>query len=256
MSHTQAESARRPTILASVPNRATELRWGRQEEPEGTATFRDDGLRPGSLTVEAIVGTAIGVADRKGLEAVSIRRVAAELDARPMSLYTYIASKDDLLARMANEVVGQMLAEAPLPEGWREAVSAIARRSHAAYVGHPWVFVVLTRRPQLGPNVVDLAKQMAEAIEGAGLSTSDGWTALGIVNDFVIGHALRVATSGNARDLEDAYTEEDLDEVPALEDLTEVNARRGSREHFEVGLQTVLDGLERRFLAHGTDGPE
>ncbi|MEX2414441.1 MAG: TetR/AcrR family transcriptional regulator [Thermoleophilaceae bacterium] len=230
-----------------MPNRATELRWG-PHEPEDRESARADA---GGLTTAAIVKAAISVADGEGLDAVSIRRVAAELDVHPMSLYTYIASKDDLLALMANEVVGLMLAAPPLPLRWREAVSDIARRSHAAYVGHPWVFATLTRRPRLGPNVVALAKQMAEAVSGARLAPADAWTALGIVNDYVIGHAMRVATSGNARDLEQAYSDDDVAEVPELRELTEVNARRGSTEHFETGLQTVLDGIERHFLPSG-----
>ena len=77
------------------------------------------------LTPETIVAAAIDIADAEGLDAVSIRRVAAKLDARPMSLYGHISSKDDLLASMADRVTEEMLVRKPLPEDWREAIALV-----------------------------------------------------------------------------------------------------------------------------------
>src|SRR5689334_3793347 len=129
------------------------------------------------------------LADSDGLEAVSIRRVAAEIDARAMSLYDHFASKQDLLASMVDEGIGEILASEPLPSDWREAVAVSARRMYAAYARHPWMLFVHTERARPGPNGVKVAKQMARALANLPLAHEDVWQVQGIVNDYVIGYS-------------------------------------------------------------------
>jgi len=190
----------------------------------------------------------MAVADRDGLDAVSIRRVASLLGVRPMSLYTHIASKDELLDLMANELLGSMLVDPPPTGGWRSELSAIARRSHEVFVAHPWVLAAFVRRPRPGPNTASHAKQMARAVAELELSPSDMWALLAIVDDFVLGHALRSATRANARAIDASLTQADLAEVPELAALPEVVDTRYTDDSFEIGLQTVLDGVAGRFV--------
>ena len=108
-----------------MPNRAPEdLVW---DEPDETAST--------SLTRSDVVQAALDIADAAGLEAVSIRRVAAALDVRPMALYSHIASKDDLVALMLHEVSGRLIVPEPLPGDWRAALRLIARRAYDAQQG-------------------------------------------------------------------------------------------------------------------------
>jgi AcrR family transcriptional regulator len=200
------------------------------------------------LSPEAIVAAAIRLADAEGLEAVSIRRVAAELDARAMSLYDHFASKRDLLASMADEVVGEMLASKPLPEDWREAVAVSARRMYAAYARHPWAIFVTAERPPPGPNGIKVAKQVARALATLPLEHGDVWQVQGIVNDYVIGYSFRTLGGPNPEDMESAIAASDVVEFPELAALPDNLRNRSSIERFELGLQTVLDGIERRFL--------
>ena len=231
-----------------VPNRGRGLDWDGASGPRPGPGRQSHRARPAGLSIRAIVEAAIAVADADGLDAVSIRRVAAELDVRPMSLYTHIASKADLLALMANELTGLMLAEEPLPADWRAALSEITRRYHAAWVSHPWGLEVFARRPRLGPNATQYAKQLAETVAGLDLEPGEVWTLLGIVNDYAIGHALRTANSASTQDLDQALSPDDLTEFPELSALPGVIRARGSSERFEIGLQAVLDGVEGRFL--------
>lgn len=200
------------------------------------------------LSPEAITETAIRLADTKGLEAVSIRRVAAELDARAMSLYDHFASKRDLLASMTDEVVGEMLVSQPLPEPWREAVATSARTMYAAYARHPWAIFVAAERLGPGPNAIKLAKQMARALSTLPLEHGDVWQVQGIVNDYVIGYSFRTVGTVNPEDMEAAIAATDIVEFPELAALPDNLRTRSSIERFELGLQTVLDGIERRFL--------
>ncbi len=205
--------------------------------------------RGNRLSGQAIVDAAVAVADVDGLDAVSIRRVAAQLGVRPMSLYTHIASKDELLARMANELIGRMLLDPPPSGDWREQLSAISRRFHTTFAAHPWVLAVLARRPRPGPNAMQYTKQLARAVAERELEPHDMWTLLGIVNDYVMGHALRVGTRGIARDLDAEATSFDLTELPELATLPEYDETRGSLDNFEIGLQAVLDGVASRFVS-------
>jgi len=200
------------------------------------------------LSPEAITEAAIRLADAEGLEAVSIRRVAAELDGRAMSLYDHFASKSELLASMTDEVVGEMLVSQPLPEAWREAVAVSARTMYAAYASHPWAIFAAAERLGPGPNGVKLAKQMAGALATLPLEHGDVWQVQGIVNDYVIGYSFRTVATVNPEDMEAAIAASDKVEFPELAALPDNLRNRSSIDRFELGLQTVLDGIERRFL--------
>ena len=150
------------------------------------------------------------IADEEGLDAVSIRRVAAELDARPMSLYDHIPSKGDLVSAMANEVVAEVLLETPIPEDWREALTKISQRLYATLVGHAWLPMVLPMRPRLGPNEAKQAEQFAMAMASVKLDPAEIWTLVATVNDYVLGHSLRAALAPQGIDLEEAIPTADM----------------------------------------------
>lgn len=224
---------------ARMPNRASELEWQEAEPP-----------RAGVLTRARVVAAALALADSEGLDAVSIRRVAADLGARPMSLYTHIASKDDLVALMLDAVSGELLVPGELPDDWREALRAIARRSHAAYLAHPWMLHALGRGPRVGPNLLRRAEQSAAAVAGLGAPPADAWTALTIVHEWTMGHALHTLTLHADGQLRDRLQEADPTSFPHMSELFPAGHATARADTFELALEAVLDGIERRFLAH------
>jgi AcrR family transcriptional regulator len=199
--------------------------------------------RSSRLSVDAIVGAAIALADEDGLDAVSIRRVAAALGVRPMSLYTHIPSKAALLDLMADDIVGRVADEPPDAGEWRDAVSALARALRQALVDHPWLVAAFRDGREPGAGTTRYARRLAAAVAPLNAPPTVAWTLLGIVNDYTLGHAVRVVTAGHARTLGTAGRD-----VPDLEALDEVDSVRDSPESFELGLQTVLDGIETRLL--------
>ena len=210
---------------------------------EGTAIAKRARLSP-----EAITAAAIAIADAEGLDAVSIRRVAAALGARPMSLYTHLSSKEELLASMAERGIEEMLIRQPLPEDWREAVAALARRMYGAYLAHPWHIRLFTQKLRFGPNATKLAKQQARAVASLRLEAPEVWLALGTVNDFVLGHSLRAVTVPEAEEVAKAISPTDVVEFPELSTLGDSVAERVTSDRFERGLEIMLDGIESRFL--------
>jgi DNA-binding transcriptional regulator YhcF (GntR family) len=141
------------------------------------ALLRDEGLvvtRPGSGTVvrapdrpprrrasdreldtDRIVATAMAVADAEGLEAVSMRRLAADLGVGPMSLYRHVAGRDALELLLVRAVLRTHPLPEPGPPGWRAKLELVSRVQWRAYRAHPWLpeLISLTR-PVLVPEAM------------------------------------------------------------------------------------------------------
>jgi AcrR family transcriptional regulator len=139
-------------------------------------------------TREAIVAAATGLADTHGLDAVSIRRVAAALQTRPMDLYHYFARKDELIDLMVDEALaGAVLDE--LPRHWRDALAAIARALHAVCLAHPWMVTAAGRQALIGPNVIRHVEQSLEATAALGIDQAKRLAIWRDLDSYTMGHA-------------------------------------------------------------------
>src|SRR5580698_6623577 len=91
------------------------------------------------FTRAEIARTAIGIADAEGFDAVTMKRIAAELGAGTMTLYYYVRNKADIVALMQDAIMADVLIPSEeFPAGWRERMSAIARRTRQVLMAHPW----------------------------------------------------------------------------------------------------------------------
>jgi AcrR family transcriptional regulator len=201
------------------------------------------------LTAEAIIGAAIRIADSEGIGAVSIRRLAAEVGAPPMTLYSHISSKEELIALMVEQVIAEIFIEEQLPADWRRAVALIARRNYATMVNHPWfVQTASTQHRRFGPNATKVSKQAAAALAGVELEPERIWLIMGTINDYVLGHSLRAVTALKPEELEQPIAERDIAETPELASLPKSLRTRTQVERFEAGLRIVLEGIERTYF--------
>ncbi len=202
-----------------------------------------------TTVLERVVAAAVALADEGGLDAVSIRRIAHELKMRPMSLYTYIPSKEALLELMGEQIVGEVLVREPLPDDWRQALTLIATRSHHVFTRHRWVLAISQRRTNLGRNGLRHAEQQLTALAPLALAARDAWDVLFLINDYTLGHAMRVAHAPTAPP--NTYPTFDPADYPYLAHaLTQPGPVRG-RDTFRTGLDTILDAVERRVLQAG-----
>jgi AcrR family transcriptional regulator len=155
--------------------------WMRPERPPR-------GPQP-PLTRSQIAAAGIKVADALGADGVSMRRVAAELGCGTMSLYRHVRNKDELLDVMIDAVAGE---DGPLPDGpdrhWRSDLAAMARRRRRIVLSHPWLVVVLPRRPLLGPNMLAEIEFVLSAVDGLGLSMDEMVRVVRTVDAFVVGY--------------------------------------------------------------------
>ncbi|GGN70001.1 TetR/AcrR family transcriptional regulator [Nocardia rhizosphaerihabitans] len=161
------------------------------------------GPKPG-LTVDAVVDAGIALADREGIEKLTIRAVAAELGLRAMSLYTYVPSKDALLVLMVDAVAADDPAiPADLPI--RDRMIAIATRIRTELIAHPWLLEVSPWRQVLGPARMRRYENQLRAISDAGLTDLAMDRAIAVLTDFATGNArLAVAAAGATAQLSDA----------------------------------------------------
>jgi AcrR family transcriptional regulator len=160
----------------------------------------EPGTRRARFSREQIAAAALAIADAEGFEAVSMRRIAAELGAGTMSLYRYISAKGDLVALMDDALMAESLVpDGELPPDWREALTLIARRTRAAHLRHPWAIVALQGRGaagqdgSFGPNGLRHFEQSLAALDSAPLDVAAKLELLTIVDDYVFGSVLRAS---------------------------------------------------------------
>ncbi|MFI1236928.1 TetR/AcrR family transcriptional regulator [Nocardia salmonicida] len=215
------------------------------------------GPKPG-LTVDDVVSAGIVLADRDGIDKLTIRAVAAELGLRAMSLYTYVPSKDALIVLMVDAVAA---ADTPISADLpvRDRMIAIAAQIRAELIKHPWLLEVSPWRQVLGPGRMRRYERQLAAIDGIGLGDLAMDRAIAVLTDFATGNArLAVAAAGAAAQLSDAQWWEvngpllarvmPADEFPLAGRIgtavgEHYQAPADPDGAFDYGVATLVDGL-------------
>jgi AcrR family transcriptional regulator len=192
------------------------------------------------LSREKIAAAALAIADAEGFEAVSMRRLAQELEVGTMSLYYYVKTKDDLIAVMDDALMAEALLPS-LPKGWRRAITEIATRTHSVFLRHPWALVSMLSAPP-GLNAMRHMEQCLEALAETSMTAKKKLTLLAMVDDFVFGHALREAASDTTVDLEFATTQMATGVFPRLAEVFGGGRIDAGKDRFKVGLRVLLEG--------------
>lgn len=170
-----------------------------------------------AVDLDAVVDTAIALADDHGLESVSIRRVAKRLGVTPMALYRYVEHKEALLDEMTERLYSMLSLPGESAEWW-DPLAELARSARRLLLAHPWA-QQLFARPLAGPHSLALDDAMRAALQRAGFSSAD------------------------ARELHNQLSNMFLALV-----APELHGRR-NRSAFERGLELLHAGLEARRSA-------
>src|SRR5579871_977050 len=170
-----AEPTAEPPAPRPLPP-GLDLLWGRREHGKR-------GPRPG-LSADAIVEAAMRVADADGLEGLSMAKVAAELGFTTMSLYRYVANKDELLQLMWDaSAIG---AENLVIEGdnWRARLRTWAIIQREVLDRHPWITRMPMAAPPLGPNSMHFVERGLATMDDTGLAYSDRLRFIGMISSY------------------------------------------------------------------------
>jgi len=156
-----------------------------------TWTRMDRGMRKPRFNREAIAAAAIRIADAEGFDAVSMRRLAAELDAGTMTLYHYVRTKDELLTLVVDAFLGEVVLQPDqrLPRDWRAAITLITRRTRDALRRHPWILDI-TDDPNIGPNAIRHFDQSWQALASLEATFEQKLDLITVVDEYVFGYCL------------------------------------------------------------------
>ena len=214
------------------------------------------------LTREDLASTAIRIADSEGLDALSMRRLATELEVGTMTLYHYVRTKDELLTLVNDAVMGEVIVPShmPIPDDWRAALTLLATRTRAALVKHPWM-LDSNDDPPIGPNSVRHFDQSLEAVASLDIPLADKLDIISLIDEYVFGHARieRNNKQGDGIDDEDDMIDYvsvliDTGAFPHLAALTDemglrplwrtVHHSLRDEKRFGRNLTRLLDGIE------------
>jgi AcrR family transcriptional regulator len=237
------------------PVKTLQLLWGKAPGPRRGPKAK--------LALADVVAAGVAIVDRDGLGALTTRAVAEALGISPMSLYTYVPGKDELLDLMVDHVLGEIVR--PRGATWRAKLTDVAKQNWALAMRHPWILEIMTHRPVLGPNLVAKYDVELSAVDGLGLGDLEMNSALTVVLDYVSGvvrNAARerwVKQRTGKSDTEWWYeVAPHLEQAMAGRDFPlasrvgsafgEAHGAHDPEGDFAFGLERVLDGLEQ-FIA-------
>jgi AcrR family transcriptional regulator len=246
---------------AGDPTRRLALLWRHRADPHP---------RPGpprSRSVDTVVAAAVGIADAEGLGAVTMRRLGRELRTAPMSLYTYVHGRPELVDLMVDHVVGAMTVTTTGERDWRARVRAVADDNRRLLHEHPWLTQVSMVRPPLGPGVLGRYERELQAFDGLGLTDVEMDAALtlvvGIVRSVAVGE-VEVSAGRHSSGLDDAqwwainasllaeHVEEDRYPLASRVGTAAGSAHGatyGADHAYQFGLEIILDGLAARIAS-------
>jgi AcrR family transcriptional regulator len=222
------------------------------------------------LTHERVLETAIALAQREGLDSLTMRRLAGELGVGAMTLYHYVPNKESLLDGMVEIVFGEI--EPPTADGdWKAALRRRAISTREVLNRHRWAVGLMESRRTPGPNSLRLHDAVLGVLRQAGFSVEDAIQAYSVQDAYLYGFALQEKSvpfddaRGAAAVAEAQYREygelepdrqlgELAEAFPHLHEVVAGHVARVGYDFamsFEYGLDLILDALEGRL--RGTD---
>jgi AcrR family transcriptional regulator len=218
------------------------------------------GGRKPRFTHDDVRAAAMRIADREGIDALSMRRLAAELEAPTMTLYYYVRTKDELLSLIADAVMAEVVfpPEEALPEDWKEAIVAVASRTRDVMLRHPWVTKV-GEGPSIGPSSVRHFDQSLQALAALDQPFRVKLDILTSVDEYVFGYCSQAIEEPVWDELSEmaAYIEQLVADGSfphldaAIEELTmdgvwrEVEQLSSDPDRFLRNIRRFIDGIER-----------
>jgi AcrR family transcriptional regulator len=215
--------------------------------------------RRAPLTRARVLDAAVDLADREGIDAVSMRRLGQELGVEAMSLYTHVKSKDDLLDGMADAVVARI----PLDrrgQGWQAPLRAMILGARTVMLRHAWAARVIETREAPGPATIRYMDAVAATLLDGGFSVDLAHHGMHVLGSRVLGFGQDLFDDRSDEDPEAAaaIARELAPHFPAVAAIALAASHEGGLGgcdddvEFAFGLDLVLDGLERERARRAT----
>lgn len=203
------------------------------------------------LSVERVIDTAMQLSDEVGIEKLTIRRLADELDVTPMAIYRYTSSKEEIVDGMV-EAVFTEIDLPPLGDDWRDAMRQRCVSMHDVLLRHPWAPPLMESRPAPGPALLHHHDVVLGYLRQGGVPLPWAAHAYAILDSFVFGFAMQEANLpfGGGEQIGE-IADEIVSAIPAhlypyLREFTADHALKPGYSFgnsFAVGLDLILDGI-------------
>jgi TetR/AcrR family tetracycline transcriptional repressor len=232
----------------------------------------DDQDRRQQLTRERVAAEALAVIAQDGVQALTMRRLAARLGVVPGALYHHVRNKQQLHDLVLDNVLAEVDVQLDSSLGWTDQLKVLAHRLRQVLEAHPGVAGILKTRDPLGPHSLALAEAFLGPLQAAGFGDRQAGLAFFLLVDYTIGFAVAgPPTSVNEQRVRDPATRAQLHQFfrslprqrfPALVALGEHVWVDNRDQRFTAGLQVLVDGLQHAPPAPGsrptttTNGPD
>jgi AcrR family transcriptional regulator len=210
------------------------------------------------LSVDAVVDAALSILRSDGLDAVTMRRVAAALDTGPGSLYVYVSGREGLLEAMLDRVIATVKIEAPDPSRWRAQLHSLLVDVHQALVAHPGIAAVTLADPPTTEAVLLLAENLLGIQLAGGLDPQDAAWACDIFMLMAMAAAREdnvryppgrgddADRQGQADELRATFGSLPPDRFPLIAAHAAQMVAGDSEERFRFAIDVVIDGMIAR----------
>jgi AcrR family transcriptional regulator len=214
---------------------------------------RREAQRRSPLSRERVLQAAIDLADRDGIESLSMRKLGQELGVEAMSLYNHVRNKEDLLDGMVDLVFGEI----DLPAGgvdWRTAMRRRAISARQVLLRHPWAIGLMESRLHPGLATLRHHDAVLASLRTAGFSIEMAAHAYSVLDSYIYGFTLNEQTlpfdssQGVAEVGGSIFRDFPAHEYPYLAEMYIEHAMKPGynyADEFAFGLDLILDGLER-----------
>ena len=224
----------------------------------------DDPDRRPQLTRQRVVAEALAVIAQDGVQAMSMRALAARLGVVPGALYHHFGNKQQLQDLVLDGVLAEVDFHTNPSLAWTEQLKILATRLRQVLEAHPGVAGILKTRDPLGPHSLALAEAVLSPLQTAGFADREAGLAFFLLVDYTIGFAVSSrSTSVNEQRVRDPATRSQLhqffrslppDRFPALVALGEHVWVDNRDQRFTAGLDVLVAGLEQAHDARQGPG--
>jgi len=200
------------------------------------------------LTRERVLRAAVALADRDGIDAVTMRRLGQELGVQAMSLYNHVANKDAILDGVVDLVVGDIhVPRSGTP--WKPAMRERAISAHEVLLAHPWAAMLIMARFNIGPGMTRYLEATLGRLREGGFSIGGALDAWNTLDSHIYGFTLQELSLPFEVEEAQQVSADVLDtlssvEFPHVVEVVTEIMQAGREESFEFGLDLILDGLE------------
>lgn len=205
------------------------------------------------LSREKVLHAAVNLADRDGIDALSMRNLGQDLGVEAMSLYNHVRNKEDIL----NGMVDLVFSEIDIPSGhgdWSAAMRHRAISARQALLRHPWAIGLMESRAQPGPATLRHHDSVLRNLRDAGFSVEMAAHAYSVLDSYIYGFTLNELSLplGDSEEIEkvaaNILRENPANEYPHLTEMAVEHAMKPGYAYgneFEFGLNLILDGLQQ-----------